>query len=479
MSGSILNVAFYAFFQQPSGCSGLEWGCCADGATDRTDRHGGGCAGVVPSPPLATLSNSSSGGGLGFSSRSSYGSYSGSCQQGLDASGFGCCGNGLTTRVDEAGTNCFGVTRSQDGAASFLLFFAVGLPALALAMAAGAHEASRSGVVPPAPPGGADPARRRFEYGFLLVLCVGVVLLVANVLSISQPFSRGAWQLVAAATLLLVCGIAGLLRGTGPLKASTAELAAARLLRGGGGAGPEPEDSDCDRGDCDRGSDPLLLSGGGNDDSDSGGGGGGDDGNLTPGQVLRTKEAWLIFFGMFNGMGGGLMVLNNASQMFAARNASAGEAAVAVSLCSVMNAFGRMSGGVSTCMQGLRCATRCATTPRRPFSSCSAALAARLTRATACSAGSAPLPPPSVRFRPFAAPAAAALLPDGGVRPHGRRPPAVPAARGRRRALPWHLPRGLCLRHDVGAGAHSDQGGLRGAVLRVQLQHDAGGAHAR
>ena len=110
MSGSILNVAFYAFFQQPSGCSGLEWGCCADGATDRTDRHGGGCAGVVPFPPLATLSNSSSGGGLGFSSRSSYGSYSGSCQQGLDASGFGCCGNGLTTRVDEAGTNCFGVT---------------------------------------------------------------------------------------------------------------------------------------------------------------------------------------------------------------------------------------------------------------------------------------------------------------------------------------------------------------------------------
>jgi hypothetical protein len=61
--------------QRVGGCNGTRYGCCSDGITTKVDEAGTNCEGYVPP-----------------------------CGESI----YGCCSDGITTKVDEAGTNCKG-----------------------------------------------------------------------------------------------------------------------------------------------------------------------------------------------------------------------------------------------------------------------------------------------------------------------------------------------------------------------------------
>jgi hypothetical protein len=65
------------------GCVGTQFGCCGDGVTGREDEAGTNC----PAPPANTATPEPIVGGCGSTQ-------------------FSCCGDGVTGREDEAGTNC-------------------------------------------------------------------------------------------------------------------------------------------------------------------------------------------------------------------------------------------------------------------------------------------------------------------------------------------------------------------------------------
>jgi hypothetical protein len=150
LSGSVLAVVYFAFFEVGEGCSGSVHGCCADGLTERTDNTGMfGCpASDTTLLPCVT-------------------------------SPFGCCGDSNTSRTDSSGTNCSSVRKGEHGAALFILFLAVGLSTLGLA--------SSNAIILSKPVHVCDggQALATFRKGALLVAGIGMFLLGVNVYEVS------------------------------------------------------------------------------------------------------------------------------------------------------------------------------------------------------------------------------------------------------------------------------------------------------
>uniref|UniRef100_A0A7S3K327 Nodulin-like domain-containing protein n=1 Tax=Aureoumbra lagunensis TaxID=44058 RepID=A0A7S3K327_9STRA len=67
--------------------------------------------------------------------------------------------------------------------------------------------------------------------------------------------------------------------------------------------------------------------------------------DATPYQALRRIELWLALAAIVPSAGQGLMVINNAGQILAARNATSATQSVAVALISVANCLGRLGTG--------------------------------------------------------------------------------------------------------------------------------------
>lgn len=67
---------------------------------------------------------------------------------------------------------------------------------------------------------------------------------------------------------------------------------------------------------------------------------------VSVGRALTTPDFWLLFYVVFVGMGGGLVVLNNVGQMVVALGGDEKLVTVLVSMCSIANCFGRVSLGV-------------------------------------------------------------------------------------------------------------------------------------
>ena len=204
------------------------------------------------------------------------------------------------------------VTQGEKGAANFLLFLAVALSCVAVVASAKLRERT-----PVAPGAQAVRAGRCFKRGFALVLLMGLFLLTMNIIKIETGnYSADVWYVLLAITVVLLALFASLRQE------------------------PQHESSD---NNADNVEDALLDAG--KDEEPALG----DVGiAIPPAQVFCSSHYWLLFIALFAGQGGGLMVLNNVSQMYQAQNVSTSSASMAVSLLSIFNCFGRMLAGLAS-----------------------------------------------------------------------------------------------------------------------------------
>ena len=204
------------------------------------------------------------------------------------------------------------VTQGELGAANFLLFLGVALSCVAVIASARLRERT---PVPPGPP--AVRAGRCFERGFALVLLMGLFLLSMNIIKIETGnFSESVWYILLAITVVLLALFASLAKEPQhEASDDNADSAEDTLLDAGKDQGLAPDESDI---------------------------------AIAPAQVFCSAHYWLLFFALFAGQGGGLMVLNNVSQMYKAQNLSTSSASMAVSLLSIFNCFGRMLAGLGS-----------------------------------------------------------------------------------------------------------------------------------
>ena len=297
LSGSVLAVIYFVLFERPEGCAGSEHGCCADGTTERADSTGlpVSCPAAAAPPPPCALSP------------------------------FGCCGDGLAIRTDSGGGVCAAVRDGEVGAAQFLLFLAAGLSVLGLLASRGLREAGA-----PVPLNDGGLANATFKKGSGLVVVLALYLLCVNVAKIQAggELAQGTWYALGVLMLLLLSGF----------------LAIGRVGGAGGGGGGDSNGSGSAE---EAGGDKPLLSGaaaeeGGKEDEGEGSQG------MRPGELLRSRRFLLLFVLLFSLQGGGLMILNNVTQMVKAQDGATDLGALLVSLLSICNCLGRMGAGIGS-----------------------------------------------------------------------------------------------------------------------------------
>lgn len=85
------------------GCAGTRWGCCDDGVTSRLDQNGSNC------PAMVTTSCSGTRFGCcadGITAKAEPTGSNCMADLGCGATEFGCCNDGVTAKTNKEGMNC-------------------------------------------------------------------------------------------------------------------------------------------------------------------------------------------------------------------------------------------------------------------------------------------------------------------------------------------------------------------------------------